>query len=91
MSEAGGCAPEPLDNVGGRAERHDADLPRISQDVDDCVFGGLPVAGTIPATTGQRAIRGGLWTSLRAMRLGQGGPVAAAGSRGMPGGLGGAS
>ena len=45
MGEAGRCAPEPFEDVRGRADRHDADLPGLSQDGDDCVFGGLPVVG----------------------------------------------
>jgi hypothetical protein len=58
MSEAGGCAPEPLENVGGRAERYDADLPRISQNGDDCVFGGLPEQQllSVPASSGSGGI-----------------------------------
>src|SRR6266702_464461 len=50
-----------------------------------------PATSTIPATIGQRAVRGRIWASPGAMRLGQGGPVAAAGSGGTPGGLGGGS
>src|SRR5258705_1331239 len=41
-----------------------------------------PATSTIPATIGQPAIRGGLWATPGAMSLGQGGPVAAAGSGG---------
>lgn len=45
MGEVGCCAPEPFEDVRGRADRHDADLPGLSQNGDDCVFGGLPVVG----------------------------------------------
>jgi hypothetical protein len=50
-----------------------------------------PATSTIPATIGQRAIRGRVWPSPGAMSLGQGGLLVAAGSGGMLGGLGGAS
>ena len=43
--EAGGGGPESFEEVGRRAEYHDADLPGLSQDGYGGVFGGLSVVG----------------------------------------------
>jgi hypothetical protein len=45
VGEARGGGPESFEDVGRRAEHHDADLPGLSQDGYGGVFGGLSVVG----------------------------------------------